>query len=160
PSNQTAARASQSPASARESRVGASTAWPVSDRVIGMPNGPLRGPRGRVLPASRVRAARPAARRRFPGPGGAGTTERWPDRRIACPAAARPVHVPVKGPPPHRARPMFSFLKCVADAIVSKGFRSLARELPFGSYLLDVASEAWRRMTDKKRKAEVRSEVE
>ena len=55
---------------------------------------------------------------------------------------------------------VFAFFQCIGEAVAAKGFGSLARELPFGDYLCDVASDAWRRLKERKRDAEMRAEVQ
>jgi hypothetical protein len=55
---------------------------------------------------------------------------------------------------------MFTLFRCVAESVVAKGLGSLARELPFGSTVLDIASDAWKRLRARKAVAEMRAEVQ
>ena len=55
---------------------------------------------------------------------------------------------------------IFALFHCVGESVVARGIVSLAREIPFGSTLIDVASDAWRRFRARKATAEMRAEVQ
>jgi serine/threonine protein kinase len=55
---------------------------------------------------------------------------------------------------------IFTMFECIAESVVVKGIVSLAKEIPFGNTLFDVASDAWRRMKLKKADAAMRAEVQ
>ena len=54
---------------------------------------------------------------------------------------------------------MYALFQCVAEAVMAKGVRGLAEMVPGGGYLFDVASEAHKRLRDRKRVDQIRSEV-
>ena len=55
---------------------------------------------------------------------------------------------------------MLALFQCVAESVAAKGIGSLAREIPFGSTLLDIAADAWRRFKARKAEADARAEVQ
>jgi serine/threonine protein kinase len=55
---------------------------------------------------------------------------------------------------------MLTLFKSVAEAIASRGLVSLARELPLGSTLMDIASEAWRRYRGARQVEEIREDAQ
>jgi hypothetical protein len=39
---------------------------------------------------------------------------------------------------------MIAIFQSVAEAVAARGFVSLASEIPFGNFLVEVASDAWK----------------
>ena len=54
---------------------------------------------------------------------------------------------------------MIGLFQCVGEAVKNKGFRGLCELVPGGSYLLDVAGDAFRLMRERRRAAELREEM-
>jgi WD40 repeat protein/serine/threonine protein kinase len=54
---------------------------------------------------------------------------------------------------------MIVLMQCVAEAVASKGLRGLLEIVPGGGFLYDVASDAIRRMKERKRADELKDEV-
>ncbi|WP_020469769.1 serine/threonine-protein kinase [Zavarzinella formosa] len=55
---------------------------------------------------------------------------------------------------------MIVFFQCVAESLAAKGFRSLAKELPFGTFLFEVAEDVYKRLKEQKQHQEIRAEIE
>src|SRR5690349_13102004 len=62
-------------------------------------------------------------------------------------------------PRPVRGFAMLAMFQCVAEAVKNKGFRGLCEMVPGGSYLLDVAGDAFRLLRERRRAAELREEM-
>ena len=55
---------------------------------------------------------------------------------------------------------MLAFFHCVAESVVAKGVVSLAKEIPFGNTLYEVAAEAWRRFKLRKAQDAMRADIQ
>ena len=55
---------------------------------------------------------------------------------------------------------MLAFFHCVAESVVAKGVVSLAKEIPFGNTLYEVAAEAWRRFRLRKAQDAMRADIQ
>src|SRR5262245_21518439 len=54
---------------------------------------------------------------------------------------------------------MFSFFRCIGEAIVAKGLRGLLGEVPLVDTLLDVARDAWKRFRERPQARETIQEM-
>ncbi|MDB5313292.1 MAG: pkn1 6 [Gemmataceae bacterium] len=54
---------------------------------------------------------------------------------------------------------MYVLMQCVAEAVMSKGVRGLVEMVPGAAFLYDVATEAVRRLKDRKRADQLREEI-
>src|SRR4051812_27960724 len=54
---------------------------------------------------------------------------------------------------------MLVLMQCVAEAVASKGLRGLIDMVPGGGFLYDVATDAVRRMKERKRADQLKDEV-
>ncbi len=55
---------------------------------------------------------------------------------------------------------ILQFFGCVGEAVVAKGLRGLAEQVPFGPYLYDIADDAFARLRDRQQKADLRKQIE
>ncbi|MBA4066296.1 MAG: hypothetical protein C0501_21785 [Isosphaera sp.] len=116
------------------------------------------------------RHERGTAPRRERGQDGRGhcTAGRRPDDRPRADRKGRPgnrvnVHpwrTKHRQPITPRGPAVLTFFRCVAESVAAKGVVSLAKEIPFGTALWEVASDAWRRFRGRKAAAEQRAEVQ
>ncbi len=55
---------------------------------------------------------------------------------------------------------IFTFFQCVGESVAARGVVSLVKEIPFGNTLLEIASDAWKRLRGRKAEAAMRAEVQ
>src|ERR1700686_2128436 len=54
---------------------------------------------------------------------------------------------------------MFALFECVAEAVKNKGFKGLCDFIPGGAYLLDVVSDAYHMIRERRKAAEFKEEL-
>src|SRR3954464_13666878 len=54
---------------------------------------------------------------------------------------------------------MYVLMKCVAEAVMAKGLRGLVEIVPGGTFIVDVANEALKRLKEHRRAEDLKAEV-